>query len=189
MGQPAFWCSGGAVFTEGFWRSSLRRPVSRAWKGPVWSVPAIHNPYPSLATDLRQFTSPTRTLGKNSSMPKCGQERDLDALARIICIEGRSQSLRTGVEGPWCANASQLEQSHATMSHERYLPMTLPNKLAQLAEEAGEVVAAVSKTLRFGLDSENPELPDGIREKNRVWLKRELEDLKKAIAKVEEFLM
>jgi hypothetical protein len=75
------------------------------------------------------------------------------------------------------------------MSHERYLPMMLPNKLAQLAEEAGEVVAAVGKTLRFGLDSENPELPDGIREKNRVWLKRELEDLKKAIAKVEEFLM
>ena len=75
------------------------------------------------------------------------------------------------------------------MSHERYLPMTLPNKLAQLAEEAGEVVAAVGKTLRFGLDSENPELPDGIREKNRVWLKRELEDLKRAIAKVEEFLM
>jgi hypothetical protein len=61
--------------------------------------------------------------------------------------------------------------------------------LAQLAEEAGEVVAAVGKTLRFGLDSDNPELPDGIREKNRVWLKRELEDLKKAIAKVEEFLM
>jgi hypothetical protein len=75
------------------------------------------------------------------------------------------------------------------MSHERYLPMTLPNKLAQLAEEAGEVVAAVGKTLRFGLDSENSELPDGIREKNRVWLKREIEDLKKAIAKVEEFLM
>jgi hypothetical protein len=75
------------------------------------------------------------------------------------------------------------------MSHERYLPMTIRNKLAQLAEEAGEVVAAVGKTLRFGLDSENPELPDGIREKNRVWLKRELEDLKKAIAKVEEFLM
>jgi hypothetical protein len=59
------------------------------------------------------------------------------------------------------------------MSHERYLPMTLPNKLAQLAEEAGEVVAAVGKTLRFGLDSENPELPDGIREKNRVWLTRQ----------------
>jgi hypothetical protein len=50
-------------------------------------------------------------------------------------------------------------------------------------------VAAVGKTLRFGLDSENPELPDGVREKNRVWLKRELEDLKKAIAKIEEFLM
>jgi hypothetical protein len=75
------------------------------------------------------------------------------------------------------------------MSHERYLPMTLPNKLAHLAEEAGEVVAAVGKMLRFGLDSENPELPDGVREKNRVWLKRELADLKKAIAKVEEFLI
>jgi len=78
---------------------------------------------------------------------------------------------------------------HATMSHERYLPMTLPNKLAHLAEESGEVVAAVGKMLRFGLDSENPELPDGVREKNRVWLKRELADLKKAIAKVEEFLI
>jgi hypothetical protein len=124
-------------------------------------------------------------------MPKCGQERELDALARIICIEGAIPVVANGGSraGPWCANASQLEQSHATMSYERYLPMMLPNKLAQLAEEAGEVVAAVGKTLRFGLDSENPELPDGIREKNRVWLKRELEDLKKAIAKVEEFLM
>ncbi len=74
------------------------------------------------------------------------------------------------------------------MSNERYLPMTLPNKLAHLAEEAGEVVAAVGKTLRFGLDSESPELPEGIREKNRVWLKCEIEDLKKAIAKVEQFL-
>ncbi len=70
------------------------------------------------------------------------------------------------------------------MSHERYLPMTLPNKLAHLAEEAGEVVAAVGKTLRFGLDSENPELPDGVREKNRVWLKRELEDLKSYLSAV-----
>ena len=79
-------------------------------------------------------------------------------------------------------------ESYAPMSHERYLPMTLPNKLAHLAEEAGEVVAAVGKTLRFGLDSESPELPEGIREKNRVWLKREIEDLKRAIAKVEQFL-
>jgi hypothetical protein len=70
------------------------------------------------------------------------------------------------------------------LSHERYLPMTLPNKLAHF----GEVVAAVGKTLRFGLDSESPELPEGIREKNRVWLKREIEDLKRAIAKVEQFL-
>src|SRR5262249_54867179 len=76
----------------------------------------------------------------------------------------------------------------AAMSHERYLPMTLPNKLAQLAEEAGEVVAAVGKTLRFGLDSENLELPDNVRETNRNWLKREIEDLKRAISKVEEFL-
>ena len=74
------------------------------------------------------------------------------------------------------------------MSHERYLPMRMPNKLAHLAEEAGEVVAAVGKTLRFGLDSENPDLPEQFREKTRDWLKRELEDLKKAIAKVEEFL-
>jgi NTP pyrophosphatase (non-canonical NTP hydrolase) len=74
------------------------------------------------------------------------------------------------------------------MSQERYLPMTMPNKLAHLAEEAGEVIAAVGKTLRFGLDSENLDLPEEVREKNRDWLKRELEDLKKAIAKVEEFL-
>jgi hypothetical protein len=76
------------------------------------------------------------------------------------------------------------------VSQERYLPlpMTLPRKLAHLAEEAGEVIAAVGKTLRFGLESENPELPDKVREKNRVWLKREIQDLKKAIAKVEELL-
>lgn len=53
--------------------------------------------------------------------------------------------------------------------------------LAYLVEECGEVLAAAGKSLRWGLDSVNPELPKGEQETNRDWLLRELEDLDGAI--------
>lgn len=74
------------------------------------------------------------------------------------------------------------------MMDDKYKPNSRPQKLGYLVEEAGEVLAAVGKTLRWGLDSYNPDVAVTERETNREWLLRELVDLKRAIAYVEEDL-
>lgn len=63
-----------------------------------------------------------------------------------------------------------------------YVPRTTQQKLGYLIEECGEVLAAAGKSLRWGLDSANPELPVAQRERNDAWLLRELVDLEQAIA-------
>ena len=70
----------------------------------------------------------------------------------------------------------------------QYMPITELQKLGYLVEECGEVMAAVGKTIRWGLDSSNPELPEQERETNRDWILRELKDLKDAIKITEEEL-
>ena len=66
-----------------------------------------------------------------------------------------------------------------------YYPFTTEQKLGYLVEECGEVLAAVGKTQRWGLDSHNPEIPPEEQETNREWVLRELQDLKEAIRIVE----
>ena len=44
-----------------------------------------------------------------------------------------------------------------------YEPKTLDQKMGYLVEECGEVLAAAGKSLRWGLDSCNPELPEAER--------------------------
>jgi len=70
----------------------------------------------------------------------------------------------------------------------KYMPRTEIQKLGYLAEECGEVLAAVGKTIRWGLDSVNPELPIEQQETNKEWLIRELVDLQNAIKIVEGML-
>ena len=69
-----------------------------------------------------------------------------------------------------------------------YEPETEKQKLGYLIEECGEVLAAAGKTLRWGLESWNPELPEEQQETNRAWLLRELKDLSSAIRYVREML-
>ena len=69
-----------------------------------------------------------------------------------------------------------------------YEPVTFQQKLGYLVEECGETMAAVGKTMRWGLDSFNPELPADQRESNRDWIKRELKDLRRSIRFVEQSL-
>ncbi len=64
---------------------------------------------------------------------------------------------------------------------EKYRPKTIEAEMGWVVEEAGEVLAAIGKTQRWGLDSANPELPPKDQEKNGDWIARELKDLKKAI--------
>lgn len=63
----------------------------------------------------------------------------------------------------------------------QYEPKNLAAKLGYLVEECGEVMSAVGKTQRWGLDSVNPELPPEEQETNRDWILRELNDLEDAI--------
>ncbi len=70
----------------------------------------------------------------------------------------------------------------------RYEPKTDEQRLAYLVEECGEVLAAVGKAQRWGLDSTNPELPLPERETNRNWILRELTDLERACAIVRNAL-
>lgn len=65
-----------------------------------------------------------------------------------------------------------------------YEPKTLAGKLGYLVEECGEVLAAVGKTQRWGLENFNPELPPEKRETNREWVLREMLDLERAIGMV-----
>lgn len=71
---------------------------------------------------------------------------------------------------------------------EQYEPKTVEQKLGYLVEECGEVLAAVGKSLRWGLESFNPEIPIEKRETNRQWALREIQDLKGAIRRIEEVL-
>lgn len=69
-----------------------------------------------------------------------------------------------------------------------YEPQTLGEKLGYLIEECGEVMAAVGKTLRWGPDGVNPDLPTEQQETNRHWILRELLDLQGAINRVQKAL-
>ncbi len=70
----------------------------------------------------------------------------------------------------------------------QYEPKTEQQLLGYLVEEAGEVQAAVGKSLRWGLDSYNPELPPDQRESNEQWLLREIADLEGACARMKKYL-
>lgn len=68
----------------------------------------------------------------------------------------------------------------------RWYPKTLEQKLGYLVEECGEVLAAVGKAQRWGLDSVNPLA--AVPETNRAWILREMQDLKQAIGMLEAAL-
>lgn len=67
-------------------------------------------------------------------------------------------------------------------------PRTVAEALAYLEEEAGEVLSALGKTGRHGLESTDPTTKPGDKhhgETNRLWVLREIADLKGAIARAE----
>ena len=69
-----------------------------------------------------------------------------------------------------------------------YEPTHTHQAIAYLIEECGEVLAAAGKSLRWGLDSVNPELPIEQQEANRDWLLREMKDLAGAVKRVRAFI-
>lgn len=71
------------------------------------------------------------------------------------------------------------------MSDPRFFQEGFEAQLAHVVEECGEVLAAAGKTQRHGRQSVNPFLPEEQQETNEDWLRRELKDLKEAIARLE----
>lgn len=67
----------------------------------------------------------------------------------------------------------------------KYIKDDMESTLARVVEECGEVLSAIGKTQRFGLDSVNPELPEEEQETNADWITRELYDLRDAIVRLE----
>jgi len=62
-----------------------------------------------------------------------------------------------------------------------YEPRDYNEARGQLVEEAGELVSALGKMLRFGEASYNPELPEDEQETNIQAVLREARDVKRAI--------
>lgn len=68
------------------------------------------------------------------------------------------------------------------MSDARYMRPGLDFATGKLVEELGELLAALGKTMRWGRDSFNPELPPAAQEPNWHWIEREIDDVLGAIA-------
>ena len=71
--------------------------------------------------------------------------------------------------------------------HPGYESKSIKQAVGHLIEECGEVQAALGKTIRWGLESTNPFLPEDQRITNRQWVLNEISDLKIAITKVEMY--
>lgn len=67
------------------------------------------------------------------------------------------------------------------MTDPRYMRPGLDFARGKAIEEAGELLAALGKALRWGWTSVNPELPEHARETNLVWVKREMADVRGAL--------
>jgi hypothetical protein len=74
------------------------------------------------------------------------------------------------------------------MTDPRYMRPGLEFAVGKVIEEAGELQAALGKTLRWGWDSYNPELPLQQRESNESWVRREIVDVREALNNLENEL-
>jgi len=71
------------------------------------------------------------------------------------------------------------------VTDQNYMKPGLPFAVGKAVEEAGELLHALGKTLRWGWDGVNPELPRKKQESNARWVQRELQDLRGALANLE----
>lgn len=68
------------------------------------------------------------------------------------------------------------------MTDPKYMRPGIDFATGKLVEELGELQAAIGKTMRWGRDSFNPELPPAGQEPNWHWIEREIDDVLGAIA-------
>lgn len=85
-------------------------------------------------------------------------------------------------------NRKRDNERKTEMTDPKYMRSGLPFAVGKTVEELGELNAALGKTLRWGWDSYNPELPPAERETNLVWVKREIADVRGALDNLEREL-
>lgn len=78
-----------------------------------------------------------------------------------------------------------LTRKATLMTDLKYMQPGLGFAMGKAIEEAGEFLAAIGKTQRWGWASVNPELPPEQQESNAAWVKREIEDLRGALDNLE----
>lgn len=74
------------------------------------------------------------------------------------------------------------------MTDPKYMRPGLDFARGKAVEEMGELQAALGKSLRWGWESANPELPMHKRETNIVWVRREIDDVRGALDNLEKEL-
>jgi hypothetical protein len=74
------------------------------------------------------------------------------------------------------------------MTDQKYMRAGLDFARGKAIEELGELCAALGKSIRWGWDSTNPELPIDKRETNEAWVRREMTDVRGALDNLEREL-
>lgn len=74
------------------------------------------------------------------------------------------------------------------MTNPKYMRPGLDFARGKAIEELGELQAALGKSLRWGWESANPELPPGQRVTNIAWVRDEMRDVRDALDNLEREL-
>lgn len=74
------------------------------------------------------------------------------------------------------------------MTQEKYMRPGLDFARGKAIEELGELQASLGKSLRWGWDSVNPELPPRDQETNAAWVRREIADVRHSLDNLEKEL-
>ena len=72
------------------------------------------------------------------------------------------------------------------MTDPKYMRPGLNFARGKAIEELGELQAALGKSLRWGWQSYNPEIPHIERETNAQWVRREIADVRNALDNLEK---
>lgn len=74
------------------------------------------------------------------------------------------------------------------MTDQKWMRPGLDFAIGKAIEEIGELGAAIGKSIRWGLDSYNPEIPPAQQETNEAWIRREMQDVRGALDNLEREL-
>ncbi len=83
--------------------------------------------------------------------------------------------------GSNCGGEAVFTNPENIMTDQKYMRPGLDFAVGKATEEAGEFLAAIGKTMRWGWASVNPELPRAQQEPNASWVRREMADLRHAL--------